>query len=523
MRRYLTAIPLFFVPLLAYLWANAFLPSLDSYRSPLKDNPPQPGPSANLPLTRRVVIVLVDGLRSDVAHDTQVMPNLARYRSQWGDAILRSRAPSYSAPAYGVIFTGAWQDISDGPANNLGYDQFWPWTQDNLFAMARRAGLKTGVAGFYWFERFITPENRSMSVFVEGEDEAADQVVLSNALAWLDDPAYALVLIHLDQVDHAGHDLGGGSSQAYRQAASRVDAALQQVTAKLDWSRDTLLVFSDHGHIDRGGHGGAEAVVTTQPLVMVGAGVRPWQAPAVLQQVDIAPTVAVLLGLPLPASAQGQPFYGGLDLNAAQAQAVQTAWLKQQAELRFAYQDATGLAELNLAPRRPERVLSAVVLLGLLIWVLWKRRGPNTIPLIQSTLVYALVFHILFAVLLGRSYSISWVDGPEDMLLNVLPVAGAAFLGAAAFLYQRMRRLALPFDSQAVLRLGWAVIILLALPLLAHLGWNGPWPTTYLPEMTTFFIALMALVQMVGVAPLALLGGLLVGLNKARLPRPQPV
>jgi hypothetical protein len=33
----------------------------------------------------------------------------------------------------------------------------------------------------------------------------------------------------------------------------------------------------------------------------------------------------------------------------------------------------------------------------------------------------------------------------------------------------------------------------------------------------------MALVQMVGVAPLALLGGLLVGLNKARLPRPQPV
>ncbi len=73
---------------------------------------------------------------------------------------------------------------------------------------------------------------------------------------------------------------------------------------RLDLAQDTVLVCSDHGHIDLGGHGGPDAVVTQQPFVLAGAHVRPGVYEDA-QMADVAPTLALLLGTNLPAVSQG--------------------------------------------------------------------------------------------------------------------------------------------------------------------------------------------------------------------------
>ena len=76
------------------------------------------------------------------------------------------------------------------------------------------------------------------------------------ALPWLQSAEYQLVLIHLDQVDYAGHHEGGPQDPRWNQAAQRADDLLAEILAAVDLEQDTLLVVSDHGQIDPGGHGG---------------------------------------------------------------------------------------------------------------------------------------------------------------------------------------------------------------------------------------------------------------------------
>ncbi len=66
----------------AYFWATGLMASLYAFRSPLKDNLPQAGKPTGAPLARRVVAIMVDGLRTDIAADPTVMPFLNSLRSR---------------------------------------------------------------------------------------------------------------------------------------------------------------------------------------------------------------------------------------------------------------------------------------------------------------------------------------------------------------------------------------------------------------------------------------------------------
>ena len=135
----------------AFFGANAQMDALDTYRSLLHENPPKPG----APLrwqeeerpTQRVIFILVDGLRHDTALKSDVMPTLNKLREKGARATSHSQPPSYSAPGYSVLLTGAWSHLNDGPALNLPYEDIPAWTQDNLFSAVHRAGFNTAVSG----------------------------------------------------------------------------------------------------------------------------------------------------------------------------------------------------------------------------------------------------------------------------------------------------------------------------------------------------------------------------------------
>ncbi|MER3400941.1 MAG: hypothetical protein C4313_07385 [Thermoflexus sp.] len=305
--------------------------SVVNYRSPYL-TAALPTPPRTPPLTERVVLVVIDGLRRDTA--AAEMPTLNALAQKGAAFTVRVGEPSLSYPGWTVIGSGAWQSLSGVTTN---------WFEgsvpvDSIFQEAQRAGLRpvgVGTSGWRklfgpWFDRFEAPE-----VSYEGIEgvERLDDAVLERAQALLRDPEARLVLVYFAGPDEYGHAFGGVSA-AYRENVRRTDARLARLAAALDLQRVTLVVTTDHGHIDTGGHGGWEPIVTEVPLVLVGRGIRAGVR-GEGTQADIAPTVAALLGFPIPVHAVGRPLLealegppGALDAIAQASARQRVAWIR---------------------------------------------------------------------------------------------------------------------------------------------------------------------------------------------------
>jgi hypothetical protein len=513
----------------AYFWATGLLDSIFEYRSPLQNNPPQPGEPLDTALTRRVVLVLVDALRNDTSQKGDVMPFLGELRQQGAWATMHSRPPSYSEPGYTVLLTGAWPDLSDGPPINLDYEEIPTFTQDNLFSAAQRAGLRTAISGYYWFEKLVPQEAVTASFYTPGEDQEADRQVVEAAMPWLDDPSYQLILIHLDQVDYAGHHEGGPQDPRWDAAAARSDDLLRQIAAKLDFSQDTLVVLSDHGQIDQGGHGGQDAITLIEPFVMVGAGVKPGEYPDV-QMVDVAPTLAAILGANIPATSQGHVRTEMLTFTPQQVQTIQSALQDQQASLLEAFQEATGkalpqpsktgdpvdahqaslqsaYAFSGLLSERLPRLLIAVGILTLIVFALVRMRDRGLAWMLGAALLYILLFNLRYALIDGRTYSLSSVLSANELIGYVAATAAIALV-ISWLVFSLGYKVFKQGPAQAAnLVLDWilATLALLAIAVLWNFVVNGILVTWRLPEFLSMFLGFISLLQILLVSVVGLL------------------
>ncbi len=506
----------------AYFWTSGLMDSVFAYRSPLHSTPPAPGQPLGAPAARRVVFVLIDALREDTSRKTDVMPFLNELRGQGAWATMRSRPPSYSEPGYSVLLTGAWPDVSDGPTINLDYDQIPTWTQDDLVSAAHRAGLKTAVSGYNWFEKLIPQASVDSHFYTPGEDQAADRAVVDAAMPWLKEDGYQFVLVHIDQVDYAGHHEGGPRDPNWDVAARRADGLLREIAGTLDLSHDTLFVASDHGQIDGGGHGGQDPITLVEPWVLVGAGVKPGSYGDV-QMVDVAPTLAALLGANIPASAQGRVRTEMLALSSEQQAAIEQATRAQQGTLAEAYgtaigrpvvvgddQDAVEATQAamsaalaaRLRDQRLPRIVIAALLAVLPAVVLFLRRGRAVAWLLAGALIYVVLFNLRYGVLSGRTYSLSSVTSSGDLISFVALTALAAFFLGWLIVAWRLMLFRITPGRAAELSVALALttIYLLALPFLWSFVLNGLFVTWALPDFASMFVALLSGIQMLAVA-----------------------
>ncbi len=508
----------------AYLWTSGLMDSLLAYRSPLQASPPAPGQPLGQALTRRVVFVLVDALRNDTALKPEVMPFLNELRARGAGATMHSRPPSFSEPGYTVLLTGAWPDISDGPALNVAYDDIWMFTQDDLVSAAHRVGLKTAVSGYNWFEKLIPQGAVDASFYTAGEDAAADRAVVDAALPWLRSGAYQFVFIHIDQVDYAGHHEGGPVGPNWDAAARRADDLVREIAAPLDLNRDTLFICSDHGQIDRGGHGGQDAITLVEPWVLVGAGVRPGRYSDV-NQTDVAPTLAALLGANIPASSQGQVRTEMLLLSPSQQTAVERAAASQQGALAVAYSRAIGRPvtileaggtvaatqaamrasrAARIAAERLPRAILALILAAVPALILFRKRGRTVAWLLAVALLYLALFHGRYALLSGRTYSLSSVESADALIVYTLSTAALALLVSWLVAVIGLRPFSRGPGRVAGLALGLSltVIYLLSLPVLVSFALNGLFVTWTLPDFLSTFVAFLSGMQAIAVAGL---------------------
>ena len=88
------------------------------------------------------------------------------------------------------------------------------------------------------------------SFYTAGDDRIADAEVMAAALPMLAGDA-SMVLIHLDQVDYAGHHEGRRLGRAGMPPPAAPMSCWRDCRPA-DPAQDTLLVLSDHGHVTGG-------------------------------------------------------------------------------------------------------------------------------------------------------------------------------------------------------------------------------------------------------------------------------
>ncbi|MEW6308417.1 MAG: alkaline phosphatase family protein [Bacillota bacterium] len=504
------------------------------------------------PAVRRVVVVVIDALRLDTSLQLTTLNSL---RNRGASLSVRTGQPSLSHPALATITTGTHQELHGVTTN---------WYKglirlDHIFAVAQREGLNTGAAGY---EAYADMHGQSISAarLVPGDDERYDDLIEARGLELLAPGGPDLVFIHFLDVDHAGHDVGP-RNPGYFQAAKASADRVARLIAATDLTHTTFIVTADHGHIMTGGHGGWEEEVLTTPLILVGAGVRPGQYPQE-SQTDLAPTIAALLGLPVPAHATGKPLVDLLELNLAQRADVMVGAATARLGLAKAYASALGAREpsaqlvdearqamagglhaqaLETATQaldgldramasaragdinrgRLLRLLPVLALasLGLLVPWLFRRDLPVKEAVFAAAL-YLLLFYGLF-VLRGFGFSLSTFneEGNIQRFFNTRLLETVCFtlvaVGAYAVLAARRGAKGLAHAAGAGMFLYCVTYALFAQVLFFVALWGLNW-THWIPDLRLGIKYYFDLLQMVGVGLVAPVAALVAcGLGKA--------
>ena len=286
-----------------------YLPAFNTPHTALEGVPhpktallPTPG------LTRRLAVVIVDGLDFEAA---RAVPAFAPLRRAGVLRPLRAAFPTYTSPALIAMVTGL-SPRESGIRINGSLDH-GPRGTDRVTTEAGLAGVAVELWSREWkpfAELLEPPAGASIRAGRVGflASVVAARAPLAERLPPLDgrSPSRALTFVYIGEIDEIAHWRGTRSPE-YRDAVALAGNLVDRYAATLDFDQDTLIVLSDHGHRPEGGHGGMEAeaqsafLLARGPLLRQGVEIdeRPLR--------DVASTLSVLAGVPVPTSNLGRP------------------------------------------------------------------------------------------------------------------------------------------------------------------------------------------------------------------------
>ena len=266
------------------------------------------------PGIRRVVLVVLDGLRADAVQTLglrcwQQLANRGA-SSLCGTTVM----PSVTAAAMASLLTGVPPEV-----HGLRSDSFrLPRLRGPLHPLPRvlsAADLPTSsfVRRLPWTFRGLGKRiARHLGVNNPCFAGRSCREILFAAWDQLATQENGLIFLHWPDADLAGHQYGWMSAE-YIRAAQRLDQALGLLAALADIERDpgTLLIaLADHGGggADPRDHDSDHPLDRTIPLLLAGAAVTGEELaePTLL---DVPATVLWALGVPLPDSYVGRPLY----------------------------------------------------------------------------------------------------------------------------------------------------------------------------------------------------------------------
>jgi predicted AlkP superfamily pyrophosphatase or phosphodiesterase len=268
-----------------------------------------------------VLVVGVDGVRFDfLAADSAPSVWALGQAGFLAPVPVDEATPTWSGPCWATIATGTGVAGHGITGNDLTGHRLAEYP--DFVTLATRAGLPTLLAVSGWpplalpedgGPLFAEATRREFTAVPEaglawdaarqaGLDawDAADDATTAAAAAILAAEAPRMSFVYLGAVDFAGHAAGSGAAYraALRAADQRVGRLVAAVSSRSSGPEEnwTIVVVTDHGHRDEGGHGGREPEVATAWAAAAGRGIRPGAPPLITRQEQVAPLVLAAAG-----------------------------------------------------------------------------------------------------------------------------------------------------------------------------------------------------------------------------------
>ncbi|KAI0834434.1 alkaline phosphatase-like protein [Hypoxylon sp. FL0890] len=318
-----------FIPVAIVLFAigffpyKPFLPGLAEYQT-LEYGPPPKAPFD------RLIFMVIDALRSDFVYTDGSGFEFTQGLISDGAAIpftAHATSPTITMPRIKAITTGSTPSFLDAILNFDEADTSSTLAaQDTWLAQMKAKG--TGKLVMYgddtWLKLFPGVFDRAdgTSSFFVSDFTEVDNNVTRHIPDELRSDDWNTMVLHYLGLDHIGHKTGPrGPNMIPKQR--EMDDIVRMIYEAMDTQphlQSTLLVFcGDHGMNDAGNHGASSPGETSPALVFVSPKLRsvskPVKVPAdwvedfqyynIIEQSDLAPTLAALLGFPVPKNSLG--------------------------------------------------------------------------------------------------------------------------------------------------------------------------------------------------------------------------
>ncbi|OAA46606.1 Alkaline-phosphatase-like, core domain protein [Beauveria brongniartii RCEF 3172] len=294
-----------------------FLPGLAEFEV-LESGPPPQAPFDKL------VFVVIDALRSDFVYSQDSGFEYTQSLIRHGSAIpytAYARSPTVTMPRLKAITTGSIPSFVDLILNIDEGDKSSALAAQDTW-LAQLKAKDTGKVLMYgddtWlklFPDFFDRHDGTSSFFVADFTEV-DNNVTRHINGELKNDDWSLMVLHYLGLDHIGHKSGPRSSNMVPKQ-HEMDTIIRTIYDSLSSEKhleSTLLVVcGDHGMNDAGNHGASSPGETSPALLFLSPKLKgigpPYEAPTLpqdefdfyseVEQSDIVPTLAALLGFPV--------------------------------------------------------------------------------------------------------------------------------------------------------------------------------------------------------------------------------
>lgn len=272
-------------------------------------------PAAPAATTDKVLVIGIDGVvldRIKAADAPHLKGLMAQGLTARSTLYASPMAATSSGPGWSTIATGVWPDkhgVKDNSftgKNYTAYPDFLTRIENtrpalNTYAAADWEPITSTDAGGPIFSAKV---DKRLSLKGDRDGYGSeDPKIATAASAELQGQNPDAAFVYFGQVDGAGHSYGAASQQ-YLDAIGRVDALVGQVLtavqnrpsyAQENWK---VLVTTDHGHTDAGGHGGSTIQERGTFVIAKGAGIPAGSVRDDVRLVDVAATALAQVGVP---------------------------------------------------------------------------------------------------------------------------------------------------------------------------------------------------------------------------------
>ncbi|XP_060134011.1 GPI ethanolamine phosphate transferase 1 isoform X3 [Zootoca vivipara] len=302
------------------------------------------------PPAQRLVLFVADGLRADSLYEVDdsgisnapYLRNIMLTKGSWG--VSHTHVPTESRPGHVALIAGFYEDVSavargwkenpvefDSVFNESKYT--WSWGSPDILPMFAKGATGDHVYTHCYEaekEDFGTEDASLLDTWVFDHVKDFFRSARNNKtlLSKLHERKVVFFL-HLLGIDTNGH-VHRPHSREYKNNIRKVDEGVKEIVSMVEdfYGNDGSTAFiltSDHGMTDWGVHGAGHPSETLTPLVAWGAGInspqkvtsqqyedtflKDWKLETLkrqdVNQADIAPLMASLIGVPFPLNSVG--------------------------------------------------------------------------------------------------------------------------------------------------------------------------------------------------------------------------